>query len=145
MSISPTSLNAAFPIVVRPVGNTSSFRSDQLLKALSSITVTLSGKVIFISLLQPENIPCLTVFVSFGRVALRRFEQPLRIYVPMLVTPDGISILLKLSQSENASFPMLVTVDGIVILSRLLQASNVLSSILVIPDGMVISVNFSQL
>ena len=39
----------------------------------------------------------------------------------MLVTPEGISILCKLLQDENALLPMLVTLEGISIFCKLLQ------------------------
>ncbi len=45
---------------------------------------------------------------------------------PILVTPLGISILVKLLQLENAEEPMLVTLLGISILVKLLQPENAL-------------------
>ena len=42
----------------------------------------------------------------------------------MLVTPLGISILVKFVQYANASFPMLVTLLGISMLAKLVQFLN---------------------
>ena len=42
----------------------------------------------------------------------------------MLVTPTGITTLVKLEQPWNAALPMLVTPDGIVTLVRLEQPLN---------------------
>ena len=42
----------------------------------------------------------------------------------MLVTLDGIVMLVKLLQPENAPTPMLVTLDGIVMLVKPLQLQN---------------------
>lgn len=63
------------------------------LKAPSPILVKLSGIVIFVSPLQPENAE-----------------------YPMLVTQSGIVIVVSLLQLENAEYPMLVTQSGIVML-----------------------------
>ena len=41
--------------------------------------------------------------------------------MPILVTPSGIFMLVRLSQAVNASSPMLVTPSGIFMLVRLLQ------------------------
>ena len=41
--------------------------------------------------------------------------------MPRVVTLDGMVILVRLLQPENAEEPMLVTPDGMVILVRLLQ------------------------
>lgn len=48
----------------------------------------------------------------------------------MLVTPAGISTLLRLLQPSNAAIPMLVTPAGIFTLLRLLHPSNTKSPIL---------------
>ena len=40
----------------------------------------------------------------------------------MLVTPSGITMLVKLMQPEKTPSPMLVTPSGIVILVRLVQS-----------------------
>ena len=42
----------------------------------------------------------------------------------MLVTLDGIIMLVKLLQLSNAQSPMLVTLDGIVMLVKPLQLQN---------------------
>ena len=60
--------------------------------------------------------------------------------LPISVTPFGISILLKLKQSEKAYFPILVTLIGISIVVRL-HPSNVYSPISTTPLGMIYSVS----
>ena len=47
----------------------------------------------------------------------------------MLVTPEGISTLVRLLHPEKALPPMLVTVDGISTLVRLLQDRKAFSGI----------------
>ena len=49
----------------------------------------------------------------------------------MLVTPSGITMLVRLLQPLNAESPMLVTPSGITMLVRLLQKTNALAPMLV--------------
>ena len=62
----------------------------------------------------------------------------------MLVTLDGIVILVNLPHSKNASASILVTLDGIVISVKQLP-QNARYPILFILDGIVISVRLIQL
>ena len=51
----------------------------------------------------------------------------------MLVTREGISMLVRRLQPENASLPMLVTLEGISMLVRPLQPENAKLPMLVTP------------
>ena len=63
----------------------------------------------------------------------------------MLVTPLGMTMLVRLLQSWKAQPPMLVTLSGMVMLVRLLQSLKAPSPILVTPSGMHISVSSPSL
>ena len=56
--------------------------------------------------------------------------QPKNACLPILVTPSGIVIEVKLAQPEKALPPMLVTLSGIVIEVKLVQPENALSPML---------------
>ena len=75
-----------------------SIRFGQFVNAFAAILVTLSGIVMPVNPVQPEN-------------ALS----------PMLVTPSGIVMLVNPVQPENAELLMLVTLSPIVMLVKLLQ------------------------
>ena len=54
------------------------------------------------------------MLVTFGKLASVRVVQPEKALFPMLVTPAGISTLVKLLHPLKARFPMLVTPARIV-------------------------------
>ena len=58
----------------------------------------------------------------------------------MLVTPSGISTLVKPAQFLKAEAPMLVTLSGIVMLVKLLQLRKASDGIFVTPFGIVMDV-----
>ena len=60
------------------------------------------------------------VFISVISI-LVSFEQPLKAYSPIDVTPSGIVILVRLEQSENAEEPIDVTLSGIATFVKLVQ------------------------
>ena len=77
--------------------------------------VTSSGTIPIPSITIPlSNIP-------FRTIGSTSPEQPPNTFLPMLVTLDGIAMLVRLLQPENAESPMLVTLEGISMLVRLLQ------------------------
>ena len=55
---------------------------------------------------------------------------------PMIVTPEGMTILDREPQQLNALTPMLVTLEGMTISDRERQPKNALSPILVTLEGM---------
>ena len=59
---------------------------------------------------------------------------------PIVVTPFGIVMSVKLLQLENAYPPMVLTLSGMMMLVKLLHFSNAQYPILVTPFGMVILV-----
>ena len=63
---------------------------------------------------------------------------------PMLVTLEGIVMLVRFSQFLNAPTPMLVTLFGIDTVSSFWHPPNVQSEICVIPFGRVTLVKLSQ-
>lgn len=113
------------------------------------IFVTLFSIVTLVKLLQPSNalLPMLvapviiTILSELGTwLELYLYELAPNIYpkcvllVPSLLAPtNGIAIVVKLLQPENALRPILVTLFGIVMLVRLQQLKNTLFPILVTP------------
>ena len=67
-------------------------------KALAPILVTLLGIVMFVRLLQSENVSSLITVRLFGSVILVRPLQPVKAPLPMLVTLSGMVISVRLLQ-----------------------------------------------
>ena len=65
-----------------------------------------------------------------GMVMLVKPVQLLNAYFPMLVTDSGMVMLVKPLQPENASFPMLVTDEGMVVVLQ--PATRVLLAVAII-------------
>ena len=93
--------------------------------------VTLSGIVIFVSRLQPQNAEFPMLVTLSGIVIFVSWLQTQNIEFPMLVTLSGIVIFVSRLQPWNASSPMLVTLSGIVIFVSWLQLWNTASPMLV--------------
>ena len=105
----------------------------QSLKASARIAVTVSGRTIFSSEVQPANIPVTIFWQVFGSVTSFSSVQPLNASLPISVTESGIVIDSSFSQLLNALSPIFVTVSGIVMVVKPGQLSNRLPGILVIP------------
>ena len=68
-----------------------------------------SSNVTSLSLLHPENALSRILLTLDGIVILVRLLQFLKAYSPILVTPSGIVMLVMLLQFSNAFFPILST------------------------------------
>ena len=87
------------------------------------------------------------------RIAAIFFMFPQSLYViravagkaslPILVLLETVTVL-RLRQSENASYPIEVTLEGMVTLVRLLHPRNALSPIEITLEGMVMLVRLSH-
>ena len=74
--------------------------------------VTLSGMLMLVSDLHPENALFPMLVTLFGILTLAREEQSSNAVYPMLVTLFGMLMLVNDLHLENAEFPMLVTLSG---------------------------------
>ena len=87
------------------------------------MVVTLAGIYMLVKLVQFPNalLPILLKLVALLKSILVSPLQPLKDRSPMLLTPSGIVMLVRLGQFLKALFPMLVTLEGMVMLVRLVQ------------------------
>ena len=99
------------------------------------MVVTEDGIVTFVTFPAPYSALLGIIVVPSANIISP--EQLLKAYWPMLVTEDGIVILVRLLQPLKAYDPMLVTEEGIVILVRLLQPLKAAYPMLVTVDGIV--------
>ena len=113
------------------------FEIPLLLNAELSRLVRLSGRVISVSFLQPENaLPPISVTL-FGIVTPIRLVQPANVLPSIFFTPSGIVISVSFLQPANAPSPILVTLLGIVISVRPVQLWKAREPMLVTPSGIV--------
>ena len=84
--------------------------------------VTLSGMLMLVTpQLKNAEFP-ISVSCEFApKVMLVSPSQSENALSPMLVTPDGILMLVRFVQSENALSPMLVTLSGMIMRVRFVQ------------------------
>ena len=71
---------------------------------------------------------------------LVRLKQLRKAYLPMLVTPSGMVMLVSPVQPSKAELPMFVTLVGMVMLVRLLRPEKAKLPKLVTPDPITTSV-----
>ena len=110
--------NALPPILVTLLGISMLVKLLQLLNAAFPILVTLFGIIVFLQ-------PAIRVFEAVSIIALHPFRES------YLVLPALTTILVKLSQLQNAETSMLVTLLGISMLVKLSQLENAETPILV--------------
>ena len=106
--------------------------------------LTLSGMVMLVMLLQPENAKSPMLVTPSGIVTSPEQAVP-SIKIPFTITGEfPCCLFVNQGVSENAAFPMLVTLSGIVMLVKLLQYRNAESPMLVTLSGIVMFVNLLQ-
>ena len=91
---------ASSPMVVSPEGNVTGGSFVHLRKASLSMTVTVEGILTFSRAVQSINRPAgMEVrLIPLANVAVANWLQPWKIYVPMVVTVDGMAMLVSAVQ-----------------------------------------------
>ena len=152
MPVHPENALAAIP--TRPSDSATRWMHLALTKAFTGMTFTLAGissVSAFVPLINrffaqhkgfassspneiPHHAPTSVICTLFRAPHIPNAPPP------MLVTPLGIAMLVRLEQSENALLPILVTLSGIVMFARLVHSENAPLPMLVTPAGIAISV-----
>ena len=96
-------------MLVTLIGKLTFCKAEQFTNVLISISFTLVGIVISVSLEHPSNAPPPMLTNSMGKMTLFNEEQFLKAFIPMLMTLFRRVTLLSSAYPRNASLGMRVT------------------------------------